>query len=45
MYCERCFNSGNDVEDREDPFELEMNNKIVIKSLCSDCYRELSEEV
>jgi hypothetical protein len=43
--CEICGSTDETVKFVEDPFELEINDKIVIKELCRNCYNKIGQEI
>lgn len=43
--CSQCHKKKSTVKRRKDPYEQEINNKIIKRGLCIDCYNILSEEI
>jgi hypothetical protein len=43
--CDRCGKDLPDVEEYEDPYSKEINDEIVIRALCRDCYQERLDDI
>jgi hypothetical protein len=45
MKCDHCGKEKDDVEYCVDPYEFEINEELVERYLCEDCYDSLTEDI
>ena len=45
MICDACNEDKEDVQECEDPYSKEINEEIILTTLCDDCYQERVDEI
>lgn len=45
LVCDSCGKTGNDVEQCEDPYALEINDIFTLRVMCTKCYNDCAADI